>query len=105
MTAAIFGLAGVLVGGLLQLLAQQIATRRSRRTDEARRELLRALLTDERWTWRKLERCRRVIGADDETTKRLLIEIGARGSQNDDVNWGLVSRNPFEEYEEIKDGP
>ena len=34
-----------------------------------------------RFEWRKLETLMRVIGSDDTTTKRLLLEIGARGSE------------------------
>lgn len=37
----------------------------------------------------------RVIGADEETTKRLLIELGARGSEKDDGLWGLIENHPF----------
>jgi hypothetical protein len=44
-----------------------------------------------------------VIGADADTTKRLLIEIEARGSEipRDDGEevWGLVSKHPLENIE------
>jgi len=36
-----------------------------------------------------------VIGADEATTKRLLLEIGARGSEDGQDLWGLLERNPF----------
>jgi hypothetical protein len=48
-------------------------------------------------SWRTFSQCRKVIGADDETTKRLLIEVGARASEGEDNPWGLMSRNPFED--------
>jgi hypothetical protein len=49
--------------------------------------------------WRKLETLSRVIGADEETTKRLLIEIGARGSETDKDVWGLMKYHPLEKIE------
>ena len=48
-------------------------------------------------TWRRLETLQRVIGADDKTTVRLLLEIGARGSQTGNPVWGLIARNPLPE--------
>jgi hypothetical protein len=41
----------------------------------------------------------RVIGADEETTKRLLIEVGARRSENDDGLWGLIENHPFDQVD------
>lgn len=55
------------------------------------------MLGDEAYPWRKLQTCSRVVGADSDTTIRLLIAAGARGSEaegQDDL-WGLVSRHPF----------
>lgn len=37
-----------------------------------------------------------VIGANEETTKRLLIELGARGSEDGNELWGLIKYHPFE---------
>jgi hypothetical protein len=38
----------------------------------------------------------RVIGADKETATRLLLEIGARGSEEKESNlWGLREEHPF----------
>ena len=34
-------------------------------------------------------------GADEQTTKRLLIEVGARASEDGQPLWGLVERNPL----------
>lgn len=96
-TAAIFGLLGVAVGGLLQILAQYLSDRRGRATDKARMALLREMLNDRAHPWRDLETCSRVIGADRDTTIRLLVEAGARGSEKEGERelWGLLSRNPF----------
>lgn len=97
MTAAIFGLLGVVVGGTLQLLAQEVMARRERAVDRARIRLLKIMLNDANTSWRTLDTCARVIGADRETTIRLLIEAGARGSEREgqDQLWGLLSRHPF----------
>lgn len=94
MTAAIFGLVGVVVGGLLQILAQQLATLGQRRIDRQRKQLLREMLS--KYQWRSFDQCKKVIGADDETTRRLLIEVGARGSEAEADSWGLISKNPFQ---------
>lgn len=36
-----------------------------------------------------------VIGADEETTKRLLLEIGARSSEDGRPLWALIRRQPL----------
>jgi hypothetical protein len=50
--------------------------------------------------WRRLETLQRVIGANEETTIRLLLEIDARGSQGGNVVWGLIARNPLPESDQ-----
>lgn len=92
---AFVGFVGVLVGGLMPLLTQELRSRRARRLDVARIRLLKKMLADEAFPWRNLTTCARVIGADEPTTVRLLIEAGARGSESNDGTWGLVSRHPF----------
>jgi hypothetical protein len=95
MASAIFGLAGVVVGGLLQLLAQYLTSQGQRRVDRKRKEILRSMLNHPDYKWRSLDQCKKVIGADDATTQRLLIEINARASETNANSWGLMSRNPF----------
>lgn len=95
METAIFGLVGVFVGGFLQLLGQELLSWRARRLDVARIRLLKKMLADEAYPWRTVTTCSRVIGADEPTTIRLLVEAGARGSESNDGTWGLVSRHPF----------
>ena len=63
--------------------------------DAARKKLLVAMLEDERFTWRKFGVLCHVIGADDEMTKRLLLECGARASEDGQNLWCLVERHPF----------
>jgi hypothetical protein len=61
----------------------------------ARKRLLLAMLADERFTWRKFQVLCHVIGADEATTKGLLLEIGARGSEDAQELWCLVTRHPL----------
>ena len=53
--------------------------------------------------WRKLSTLSRVIGADDDTTRRLLIQLGARGSEKPrgdcEEVWGLISKHTLEKIE------
>ncbi|NAZ85500.1 hypothetical protein [Kineococcus indalonis] len=99
MIAAIFGLLGVLVGGLIQLASQWMAGYQKRSLDNTRIDLLQKMLNDDRHSWRKLETCSRVIGADRETTIELLIRAGARASEREGEEniWGLVSKHPFKQ--------
>lgn len=97
----VIGLIGVIVGSVLTIIGnivqQRLNERLRRKLDGARKEILKTMLQDERFLkkWRKLATLARVIGADEETTKKLLIEIKARGSENDDGLWGLVEHHPF----------
>lgn len=50
-------------------------------TDRKRRKRLREMLSDPRFEFRDLATLRNAIGADEDTTKRLLFEIGARPSE------------------------
>ncbi len=55
------------------------------------------MLDDDRFNekWRKLSTMSAIIGTDDDETKRLLIEAGARGSEKGDGKWGLIKNHPF----------
>lgn len=53
------------------------------------------MLNHKEHTWRKLETLMHVIGANDEKTKRLLLEIGARASEDGQNLWALKSRAPL----------
>jgi len=96
---AIIGFAGVCLGAVIQisgnLMSHCLQQRLKDRTDIKRKELLITMLEDQRFSWRNLKTLMHVIGADDETTKRLLLEIGARGSEDGKDLWGLIKRNPF----------
>jgi len=63
--------------------------------EEPRRQMLQVMLNHSEYQWRSLETLMHVIGADEALTKRLLLEIGARASEDGKQLWGLVSRNPL----------
>ena len=103
--SAWIGVIGALVGGILtimgQLMVHWLQNRKARALDKARTKLLRRML--EARDWRKLSTLSRVIGADADTARRLLIELGARGSEkpledNEEV-WGPISKHPLENIE------
>jgi hypothetical protein len=60
--------------------------------DEKRKELLTKMLSNPAHPWRKLTTMANAIGANEEETKRLLLEIDARGSTTGNGNWGLIAR-------------
>ena len=102
---AIIGFIGSMIGGLLviggNLLLNWLQHRKEEALDEARKKLLEKMLNEA--DWRKLSTLFRVIGADRETTTRLLIEIGARGSEkprpDGEEVWGLISKHPLDAIE------
>lgn len=105
LAVAIVGLGGVIVGAIISIvgnvLLHYLQNKRKDTLDELRKELLLKMLDNDRFPnkWRKLETLSRVIGADDETTKRLLIEVGARGSESESNSWGLIKHHPLEKIE------
>jgi Na+-translocating ferredoxin:NAD+ oxidoreductase RnfG subunit len=97
--AATLGLIGVIVGaiitGILKITEEWLKQRAEKEKDEPRRQLLKRMLKDMRYEWRKLDTLSHVIGSDPETTKRLLIEIGTRASENGRDLWGLIEDHPL----------
>jgi len=102
---AVVGILGVVVGSLAtiggNILLNWLQGRRQKSLDEARKGLLRQMLTER--DWRKLSTLSRVIGAEHDETRRLLISINARGSElpkNDNEEaWGLISKHPLTKIE------
>jgi len=98
---AIIGLIGVVVGSVLTILGRVVLhwlkERSKAKKDGPRKKLLKEMLEDDRFRerWRKLDTLMHVIGADEETTKMLLLEIGARGSEDKQELWGLKKYHPF----------
>jgi hypothetical protein len=93
------GIIGVVVGSGTMLLVNwcqhKWQTSEQRKLDEKRKAMLSTMLMSGDHNWRKLETLSRVIGADYATTTRLLIELGARGSESEREVWALQSRKPL----------
>lgn len=98
-TIAVVAAAGVAAGAIITTLGQiGVAAYhewRAYRRNKDRRKLLRQMLDDPRHDWRSLDKLRHVIGCDADTTKQLLLEIGARASESGTDMWGYVSRHPL----------
>ena len=96
---ALIGVAGAVVGSIATVAASIVnhclQAKAAKKQDEPRTKLLLELLQKPGYRWRKLETLMHVTGADEETTKRLLLQIGARASEDGKPLWGLVSRNPL----------
>jgi hypothetical protein len=96
---ALIGLAGAVIGSVatiagniaLHCLKERSAAKR----EKPQRDLLLAMLKNTNYQWRKLETLMHVIGSDEPTAKRLLLEIGARASEDGQPLWGLLERNPL----------
>ncbi|MFZ3087752.1 MAG: hypothetical protein WA123_06775 [Methylotenera sp.] len=103
---AVVGLTGVIVGAIITVVGNFLIHRLQdsprRRLDEGRKKLLEQMLRDTRFKerWRKITTLSRVIGADEETTRRLLIELGARGSEKEDDLWGLLEHHPLDKLDQ-----
>ena len=65
------------------------------RFDGLRKNLLLAMLESEKHSWRNLETLQHVIGSDTATTKQLLLEVGARASEDGKNLWGLLKYHPL----------
>ena len=95
------GIIGVAVGSIGQFYIDRFRherdTKAQRELDDRRKELLKNALENPPpdTEWRKLQTLSRIIGADYETTTRLLIEIGARGSEKENEVWALLSEKPL----------
>lgn len=98
---ALVGVIGAIVGSVLTLVGnfalEWLKGRNQKKIDDTRQKLLEEMLQDKAFQWRKLSTLAAVVGCDEEQTKNHLIAIGARGSENNDGKWGLISRNPLSE--------
>lgn len=83
---------GTVTGIGTVVLSHWLSNRWSDRQEDARRRLLTDMLSKSPLAWRKLSTLSHVIGADEELTKRLLIQIGARADENGKPMWALISR-------------
>lgn len=86
------GVAGTILGNVV---SHWLQNRRASSLAEKRREQLRKRLSGNMYKWRSIEHLAAAIGADENTTAELLIEIGARASLTNNKSWALESRAPF----------
>lgn len=97
------GAIGVVVGGAGQFaidhFRHQRTTKAQQELDTRRKALLQTALENmpADTEWRKLSTLSRIIGTDYETTTRLLIELGARGSEGEKDVWALLDDKPLDE--------
>ena len=95
----VIGFSGAIVGALAGLsgiwLKHWLDTRQSKRLEKQRKTILVQMLSIENEPWRDLDTLSKVIGASPEETKRLLFEIGARGSEKQNDVWALMRRKPL----------
>lgn len=92
---AIFGIISTLGA---TVLSEHLRNGERRRVDKIRRETLKELLKDDRYTWRTMGTLQDAIGADEHTTTRLLIGLKARRSlDGGTAKWALKSRVPLSE--------
>ena len=94
LSIAIIGLIGVIVGSCISvigtILLHHLQEKAKAKSEEPRKNLLSDMLHDPRFAWRSLETLSHVIGADEETTKALLIQVGARASEDGKGVWGCL---------------
>ncbi|MCH7638123.1 MAG: hypothetical protein IH855_01465 [Bacteroidetes bacterium] len=93
------GVLGAVIGSVATIAAQLAASHIDKKMREQREqpqlEMLDEMLRHEEHKWRSFGVLMHVIGADEETTKRLLLKVGARASEDGQPLWGLRSRNPL----------
>jgi len=96
---ALIGVTGAVIGSIatvaVQWLSHYLQECAATKRDQPRRDILLEMLRAPQYQWRKLETLMHVIGADEETTKNLLLQVGARASENGETLWGLLERNPL----------
>jgi hypothetical protein len=101
---ALIAFLGVIAGAgttiLVEWLRFRLQENAQKEQDKKRSDLLRKMLMSLKYKWRKLETLMHVVGADEECTKRLLIALGARASEDGSRLWGLIERNPLPEATE-----
>ena len=99
MAALLGALAGAAasLGGIV--LSDVMGACRKAKAEKPKKQLLRDMLSGGH-PWRKLTTLANVTGLTEPEAKRLLVEIGARGSETDPGWWGLVSRNPLPTHDQ-----
>lgn len=99
--AAVIGFIGAIIGSAITILGNVLLhwlkNKAKNKLDAQRIDMLKIMLEDNRFPekWRNLSTLSSVIGADEDETKRLLIQAKARGSEKADDKWGLIKYHPF----------
>ncbi len=100
---------GSIVGGLGTFAATWLSAYLNRKqpdpSEEAAKKLLLTMLDRETWGWASIDTLANVVGTDHAHVRKLLLEIGARGSMRDGNTWGLISRNPIGDAKVPDDDP
>lgn len=89
------GMVGVIGTWGTTWLNHRYAQAQKNEQEEAAKALLKELLETPEYHWRRIDTLANVVGVNEPTVRRLLLEIGARGSMRNGKYWGLVSRNPI----------
>jgi citrate lyase beta subunit len=96
---ALIGVAGAAIGSLATIAANVVmhclSEKAASKKEKPAKDLLIEMLNHKDYEWRKLETLMHVVGADEEKTKRLLLEVGARASEDGQSLWALKSRAPL----------
>ena len=95
------GVLGAFIGAAATLLATYIAhhlqNSRANSLADIRRRRLKAMLGRDKFKWCSIATLAAAVGADENTTAELLMEIDARASLSNNRSWALVSRAPWPE--------
>jgi hypothetical protein len=101
------GFVGVIVGALATtlgpLLTWFITNRGTARAEKTRKELLLKMLRSGKHSWRRLTTLSSVIGSTEDATKELLLQVGARASEDGEPLWALIERHPLAEITDVPD--
>ncbi len=100
MDQGLAALLGALVGGAASIsttwLSEILRTSRENKLTRLRKKRLLQLLEGPKYTWRELGTLKDAIGASEETTVALLLELNCRQSMaKNKKTWALISRAPF----------
>lgn len=98
-TIAMIGIAGAVIGSIATI-AGNIAMHfikecTAAKKDKPAKDLLNEMLNHNDHTWRKLDTLSHVIGASEEKTRQLLLEVGARASEDGKSLWASKSKAPL----------
>jgi hypothetical protein len=95
--AAVLGAAiGFVSGPISAWFADRLRHQRSDKADRLRRDRLLKIMNLPARKFRLLADLSKMVGADEEKTQQLLLEIGARHSlKKGSTKWVLISRSPY----------